>query len=158
MTASTITVPSSVVLAEDLNETAVCRYCETEQPADSEHFFPHRASGGLHLRSRCRGCEKDYRTAKKAEAAAGTREIKPRGSRKAEALAAEAAASAAAEVAYLGAPAYAFTGYVPTPPVEETSTPDVEPDVVESPLDGPVITAELDAKVVASPKRRQRRR
>jgi hypothetical protein len=50
-----------VILPDDLPQTYVCRYGEEEKLADARHFFPHRASGGLHLKSRCRTCEKFYR-------------------------------------------------------------------------------------------------
>ena len=58
----TTNVPSSVVLPEDLPDEATCPRCGETWPADAEHFFLHRASGGLHLRSHCRRCEPGYRT------------------------------------------------------------------------------------------------
>jgi hypothetical protein len=71
-------VPSSVILARELPETYICRYCHVEWPADAGHFFPHRASGGLHLKSRCRACEKRYRAELAAATAKGQREIRHR--------------------------------------------------------------------------------
>jgi hypothetical protein len=56
-----MSVPSSVIFARELPEIYIFRYCHVEQPADADHFFPHRASGGSHLKSRCRACEKRYR-------------------------------------------------------------------------------------------------
>lgn len=73
-----MTVPSSVTLPEDLPEAHVCRYCHVEQSADADHFFPHRASGGLHLKSRCRACEKLYRAELAAATAKGQREVRHR--------------------------------------------------------------------------------
>ena len=67
-----------MTLPKDLPETHVCRYCNIEQPADADHFFPHRASGGLHLKSRCRICEKSYRASLTAATAKGRREVRPR--------------------------------------------------------------------------------
>lgn len=66
---STTSIPSSVTLPEDLGKTAVCKHCEKRQAADSDHFFPHRATGGLHLGSRCRSCETSYRAALKGDTA-----------------------------------------------------------------------------------------
>jgi hypothetical protein len=73
-----MSVPSSVVLARDLPDTYICRYCHEEKPADAAHFFPHRASGGLHLKSRCRVCEKRYRANLAAATAEGQRKVRPR--------------------------------------------------------------------------------
>jgi len=71
-------IPSSVTMLDELPGTYVCEYCGLEKPADAEHFFPHRATGGLHLRSRCRECEKLYREGLAASAASGERMIQPR--------------------------------------------------------------------------------
>ena len=71
-----MSVPSSVILGRELPETYICRYCHVEWPADADHFFPHRASGGLHLKSRCRACEKRYRA--ELAAAKGQREVRHR--------------------------------------------------------------------------------
>ena len=73
-----MSVPSSVILARELPETYICRYCHVEQPADADQFFPHRASGGLHLKSRCRACDKRYRVELAAATAKGQREIRHR--------------------------------------------------------------------------------
>jgi hypothetical protein len=73
-----MSVPSSVILARELPETYVCRYCHVEQRADADHFFPRRASGGLHLKSRCRACEKRYRAELAAGTATGQREVRHR--------------------------------------------------------------------------------
>lgn len=47
--------------------TATCRYCGVEQPVDTEHWFRHKASGQFHVRSRCKSCEKEYRSAKRRD-------------------------------------------------------------------------------------------
>jgi hypothetical protein len=73
-----MSVPSSVILAQELPETYIGRYCHVDQPADADHFFPHRASGGLHLKSRCRACEKGYRDELAAATARGQREVRHR--------------------------------------------------------------------------------
>src|ERR1700727_3049254 len=83
------TAPSSTKPIEDRMRTrkvkgekvteAQCRFCDQWQTADAEHFFPHKASGGLHLRSRCRSCEKTYRTGVKDAIKAGEHEVKTRG-------------------------------------------------------------------------------
>jgi hypothetical protein len=75
---SPMSVPSSVVLARELPKTHICQYCHVEQPADADHFFPHRASGGLHLKSRCRTCEKRYGDELAAATAKGQREVRHR--------------------------------------------------------------------------------
>jgi hypothetical protein len=71
-------VPSTVILASELPETYTCRCCRVEKPADDDHFFPHRASGGLHLKSKCRACEKHYRDELAAATASGQREVRRR--------------------------------------------------------------------------------
>lgn len=71
-----MSVPSSVILARELPANYVCRYCQVEKPADAEHFFPHRASGGLHLKSRCRVCEKGYRAELAAAAVNDQRDVR----------------------------------------------------------------------------------
>jgi hypothetical protein len=58
---------------------ARCRFCETWEPVDSEHFFPFRAiDGAHHVNARCRKCEANYRAGVREATKAGTHEVKPR--------------------------------------------------------------------------------
>lgn len=120
---ATASIPSSVVLPEDLPATATCAFCEVEMDANKDNFFPHRASGGLHLnKCRCRKCDKAYRTELKNNTDAGNHVAKPRGSHKARIAAENQAAAARAEVLYLGSPAHEYSGYVPAVTVAATPT------------------------------------
>jgi hypothetical protein len=68
-----------------------CRFCDVWQPVDREHFFVFRAiDGAFHLNSRCRNCEKSYRTNLRHQIGAGNHRPKPRPRHRDEA-AAEAA-------------------------------------------------------------------
>jgi hypothetical protein len=79
---TTSTTPSGVTLLGDLPKTSVCVGCGAKVPAAkaTEHWFVHRASGGVYTKSRhgCRTFEASYRKGLAADLAAEKRVPKRR--------------------------------------------------------------------------------
>jgi hypothetical protein len=86
-------IRTRTVKGEKVTETK-CRFCESWQPVDKAHFYPHRASGGFHVNSRCVACDRAYRAGVREATKAGTHRVVPRKRDEVPAEAAEAGKSA----------------------------------------------------------------